>query len=131
MKNWDFNGARTILEDWQQYVNQINSLISENNTDKIDTDINDRKIKNIITLIDVTIGYFNLDSSGTSRYKKNNRSKSDEIQLFLDKINQNYDKLLNLYTQCRIFWEIDQVANFLGRMSTFCEEVLHYLILYV
>ena len=39
------------------------------------------------------------------------------------------EKLLNLYTQCRVCWKIDQIANFLARMSSFYEETLNRLVI--
>ncbi|NEQ12065.1 MAG: hypothetical protein F6K37_41285 [Moorea sp. SIO4E2] len=45
----------------------------------------------------------------------------------LAEIKDKYYKWLNLYTQCRIYWELNLIANFLSRMTSFCEETLHKL----
>jgi hypothetical protein len=40
----------------------------------------------------------------------------------------NYDSLLNLYTQCRIYYELSQTANFLARVGSFYENAIIRLI---
>ncbi|MBL1208385.1 hypothetical protein [Geminocystis sp. GBBB08] len=120
LARWDFDGAMTILEDWKKY---INNLIRQN---IVDQDIKNNKsfLESIIKVLDITVGYFNLDSSGQSRFKI---KPQDDLGV-LNNIKHDYDCILNLYTQCRIYWEINQVANFLARMTSFCEEILHFLI---
>lgn len=121
---WDFDGAQQILKDWNKV---LNFLIKEKITKKHDVSYSQIKLEKIIQGLDIGIHYMNLDYESTS--KQNNQ------QLSLDKTflgwitNQGDEKLLNLYTQCRIYWDINQIANFLARMSSFYEATLERLII--
>lgn len=101
---WDFDGARTIFKDWKKTIRffieelQIADLNSE-----------EEKSEQVITILDFAIDCFNLDKKTTIAGNKIKR-------------------WLNLYTQCRIYWQLDEIANFLTRLGSFYEEILQELI---
>lgn len=122
-ERWDFDGAKQILNDWDKVLAFLSKakITEENNVRN-----GQRRIEKIIQGLDLGIHYMNLDYESTS--------KQNNSELALDKtfngwiINEGDEKLLILYTQCRIYWEINQVANFLARMSSFYEAALERLI---
>jgi hypothetical protein len=121
LERWDFDGAKVILKKWQEY---IKDLIDLGVIDKEIQNNNSFLLKNF-KVLDLTCAYFNLDSSGSSSYKI---KKNEDLGIFSDFEYKDSDRLPNLYAQCLIFGEINQVANFLFRLACFGEEVLHYLI---
>ncbi|MCC3520004.1 hypothetical protein [Microcoleus sp. PH2017_18_LLB_O_A] len=70
------------------------------------------------------LSFINLDRAETKNILKSNPAIS-----VLTELEQNYEPWLNLYAQCRIYWELNQVANFLSRLTSFYEELLNYLII--
>ena len=101
-KRWDFDGAKLILNNWQETLNFL-----EQHTDEPKLQQDSDKLKQVVSKLDTAIACLNFDRNLTY---------------------ENYDPLLNLYTQCRIYWELDQVASFLSRLGSFYEEVLCKLI---
>ena len=128
LQRWDFDGSIQLLKSWQNY---LETLIQEKITDD-DTSITDNntKIKQIIAALNIAVDCFNLDNKKASRdvKKTENNLLRQETSLFKLVADDNYDRLLNIYTQCRIYWELNQIANFLARLSSFVEETLHHLI---
>jgi hypothetical protein len=108
-KRWDFDGARVIVKDWQETLiylaKQVSAIAS-------DTQKEQEKLTEIITSLDFAVSCFNLDKNAV----RDN-----------DKMEHNF--WLNLYTQCRIYWELDEIANFLIRLSSFYEVTLNELIM--
>ncbi|MUG95449.1 hypothetical protein F7734_25035 [Scytonema sp. UIC 10036] len=124
LQRWDFDGSIQLLQDWQRYL-QI--LIQENIAD---SNVNNSqvKIEQIIAALEIAVDCFNLDNFKASQDLKRPESHPFRKLLFNLVADNNYDRLLNLYTQCRIYWELNQIANFLSRLASFCEETLHDLI---
>lgn len=108
-KRWDFDGARVIVKDWQETLiylaKQVSAIAS-------DTQKEQEKLTEIITSLDFAVSCFNLDKNAV----RDN-----------DKMEHNF--WLNLYTQCRIYWELDEIANFLIRLSSFYEVTLNELVI--
>ena len=108
-KRWDFDGARVIVKDWQETLiylaKQVSAIAS-------DTQKEQEKLTEILTSLDFAVSCFNLDKNAV----RDN-----------DKMEHNF--WLNLYTQCRIYWELDEIANFLIRLSSFYEVTLNELIM--
>jgi hypothetical protein len=117
--HWDFNGSIQILKDWQAVLKFfINNQVVENN----DIANSNEAISRMIKTLDIGINSFNLDIASAQTFlEKNPQLKLSKI--LTNQVN-NYDMVLNLYTQCRIYWNLNQVANFLSRMSSFYEAVL-------
>lgn len=118
LERWDFDGSTQILKKWIETLEQLSKSGI--------TDIADSKavIESVVISLNMAVCYLNLDSLGARRVIHSSET--------LDKFKQmavSYDKLLNIYTQCKIYWELNQVANFLSRLGSFCEEDLHYLII--
>ena len=117
LQRWDFEGAKQILNQWLETLAYFSTF------DILDVAESKKSIAAVVEALEVAICYFNLDNTGARKIIVGN----PQLESF-KQFTTNYDKLLNLYTQCRIYWELNQVANFLSRMSSFCEETLHDLI---
>ncbi|MEG4170101.1 MULTISPECIES: hypothetical protein [unclassified Microcoleus] len=120
LSRWDFDGAILILNDWQ---NSLNSL-PDGIVDKADIKNSKTAIESVIVALKLGLGFTNLDCGETQNILNSNPAISA-----LTELEQNYEAWLNLYAQCRIYWELNQVANFLSRLSSFYEELLNYLII--
>ncbi|MGB5966996.1 MAG: hypothetical protein WBG70_01605 [Spirulinaceae cyanobacterium] len=118
LQRWDFEGSREVLLDWQNTLD----FLSDNITDDSTLPKNSRLIASVNQSLEFALRYFNLDIKGVE-----NLPLTEELKWIKD-IKNNYDPLLNLYTQCCIFWNLNQMANFLSRLGSFCEEILHELI---
>ncbi|MFM6632400.1 MAG: hypothetical protein ACKPI8_21090 [Microcystis panniformis] len=109
-KRWDFDGARVILKDWQETLiylaKQVPKIAS-------DTQKEQEKLTEVIKKLNLAVSCFNLDK---------NAVRDNE------KMEHNFF-WLNLYTQCRIYWGLDEIANFLIRLSSFYEVTLNELIM--
>ncbi|MEZ2339586.1 hypothetical protein [Microcoleus sp.] len=120
LSRWDFDGAILILDDWQ---NSLSSL-PDGIVDKVNIEKSQTAIESVIAALNLGLCFINLDRADTKNILKSNPELSALVEL-----EQNYDAWLNLYAQCRIYWELNQVANFLSRLSSFWEELLSYLII--
>lgn len=120
LSRWDFDGAILVLDDWQKSLN----LLPDGIVNKADIDNSKNAIESAIAALNLGLGFINLDRADTKNILKSHPEISE-----LAELEQNYESWLNLYTQCRIYWELNQVANFLSRLSSFYEELLNYLII--
>lgn len=127
LQRWDFEGSIQLLKDWQQY---LRNLQQENIKDSGAISNNDKTIQQVIVALTIAVDCFNLDNTKASDdlSKPINTQLRQESNLVKLIGNNSYDRRLNLYTQCRIYWELNQIANFLARLASFCEETLHFLI---
>ena len=116
-KRWDFNGTVEILKAWKRVLKFLKPYISDQNLVA-----DHHRIAKVIQNLDIAIHCFNLDSKTV-----NQSIQSSQLQLSSQLVKQvsSYNRLLNLYTQCRIYWKLNQVANFLTGMSSFYEETLY------
>ncbi|GAB1542233.1 hypothetical protein NUACC21_49070 [Scytonema sp. NUACC21] len=115
----DFDGAIQLLRDWQTML----ASLPEGVVDRQSILSSNHVVEQVIKILTLAVYYLNLDSLGAKNLIKSSKALN-EFENFLT----NYDKLLNLYTQCRIYWQLNQIANFLARLGSFSEESLHYLI---
>ncbi|NCR54301.1 MAG: hypothetical protein GPJ10_13075 [Microcystis aeruginosa L211-07] len=108
-QRWDFDGARVILKDWQETLiylaKQVPKIAS-------DTQKEQEKLTEVIKKLNLAVSCFNLD--------KNALRDNEQME---------HNFWLNLYTQCRIYWGLDEIANFLIRLSSFYEVTLNELIM--
>jgi hypothetical protein len=117
LKRWDFDGAAQVLEDWRETIQYlITKGVTEDNIAEYQERIDSAKYA-----LQIAIGYLNLDKTHAEEQRGN---LSPELTSLIDR----YDHLLNLYTQCCLFWQLDRIADFLPRMGSFYEETLHELI---
>jgi CRISPR-associated protein (Cas_Csm6) len=118
LDRWDFDGAREILQCWQEDLVWIaNQSIS----------VNEESISLILNALDLTCSYLNLDSKNAKDLLQKSKVL-EKNETFPRKSLANYDLLLDLCTQCKIKWELGQIPDFLWRMSCFYEETLNQLI---
>ncbi|MEG4230847.1 hypothetical protein QUA40_01835 [Microcoleus sp. Pol11C3] len=120
LTRWDFDGAIMILDDWQNSL----SLLPDGIVDKADIEESRTAIESATAALNLGLSFINLDRADTQ-----NILNSNPAITALTVLEQNYEAWLNLYVQCRIYWELNQVANFLARLSSFWEELLNYLII--
>lgn len=120
LDRWDFDGAIQVLADWQSILASLPKGIVD------DSDISQSQnvIKSAITLLEIGSCLFNLDTE-----KAKNFIKQSNLEKIENNLNYPQYKWLNLYTLCRIHWQLNQIATFLPRLSSFVEELLNYLIL--
>ncbi len=125
-KRWDFDGAEQIMQDWQKI---LRFLIQQKVTDEATVLTSDRVIEQVLLALRTGVDCLNLDNESASQLVKQNYifGKATGLDSLLNI--KGDEKLLNLYTQCRIHWDLGQVANLLAKMSSFYEEVLESLIL--
>jgi hypothetical protein len=118
LDRWDFDGAIKILGGWQKNLDDLIKM------EVIDEDISrsNDAIKHAITSLEIARLCLNLDITNAEKLAGKNSALGLSGQV------KNYDLALNFYTQCRIYWELEQVAIFLSRMSSFYEEILQKLI---
>lgn len=125
-KRWDFDGAEQIMLDWQKI---LKFLIREKITDEATVLTSERIIERIIIALKTGVDCLNLDNKSASQLIKYNYNFAQPTGLNSLLNIKGDEKLLNLYTQCRIHWDLGQVANLLAKMSSFYEEVLERLII--
>ena len=138
LERWDFDGAIQIFKDWQDYLDYLKTegIIDKNNVEQ------SREFSNLISsALTFSRSCCNLDFKTAISIAQDGIKLavdySDNIQkdfLILKNFTDAYYKdfkyrLLNLYTLNRIYRQLEQNALFLTMLSSFCEEVLHGLIL--
>ena len=122
LERWDFEGANQILKKWSDRLQELSQ--------KIDSDSELPKsrdcVNRVSNVLQIAVAYLNLDIQAVQKYLPSNDSHTN--LKWLHDIQQNYHPVLNLYTQCRLYWELERMADFLSRLGGFCEEILHYII---
>jgi hypothetical protein len=119
LERWDFDGAIEILKDWQKY---LKFLIEQEVIDR-DIENSSELIRLVLQRLDIGRTYFNLDSDLDNSLSY--RIEPGDDLGNIAEIKDQYSKVLNLYTQSMILWDLNQFANFSFRMSSLCEEILH------
>ncbi|WP_254565481.1 hypothetical protein [Oscillatoria sp. HE19RPO] len=121
LERWDFDGAISILQDWQ---NNLKLLPAEVKT-LVDLSEVETSSNLAITALKLGLCLFNFDRQGAETILK---TSSPELAS-LSHLTQNYHSWLNLYAHCQIYWQLNQVANFLWCLSSFWEDVVNYLVI--
>lgn len=128
LERWDFDGSLQILNGWQDFLSYLSSKHV----------LHQERVQQSQSLVEqVTDGLkfaqacFNLDMRSAVSLVANKAPLANTrfgrlIETYYRRQFQN--RVLNLYTQCRIFWELDQIAHFLTRMVSFYEAVLDSVI---
>lgn len=117
-ERWDFEGASQILKEWKKVLRFLGKYIED---DKLTA--SSEVLSRVLKTLDIAVNCFNLDIQDARNFIKDNSRLALSSQLISEV--SHYDCLLNLYSQCYIYWQLNQVANFLARMSSFYEEVLY------
>jgi hypothetical protein len=120
--SWDFNGAIKILEEWKTV---LSFFIKHQVIDAKDIAYSSEVISRVIKTLDVGRYCFDLDILAAQSFLNNNSTL--RLSTRMNNEVNNYDSVLNLYTQCCIHWQLEKIANFLSRMSSFYEGVLEKL----
>ena len=138
LERWDFDGAIQVFKDWQDYLYYLKTqgIIDQNNVEQ------SREFSNLISsALKFSLSCSNLDfqiaTSIAEQGIKLAKNYSDTIKKdfstlknFTDDYYKNFKyRLLHLYTLNRINRQLEQNALFLTLLSTFCEEILHGLII--
>ncbi|NER03946.1 MAG: hypothetical protein F6K17_15650, partial [Okeania sp. SIO3C4] len=128
LDRWDFEGAFQLLNQWKQSLN----FLKDNNIDDAKIKIHNKLIEQVIKALEIANNYWSLDIEKAKDIAKDRSSKiPPEItkQLSLnDDEDLLGDILLNTYTQCRIHYELKQMASFLVGISSFYEIVLQRIV---
>jgi len=129
LDRWDFDGAISILKSWHSI---LTFLDNKDVLRKGEIKQSRKRLDLVIAGLSIARSLFNLDiKGGRSIINDDNTDQSSlnhyfSLSDFLDE--ENYDSLLNLYTQCRIYHELSQTANFLARVGSFYENAIIRLI---
>lgn len=135
VERWDYDGALQILKNWQDY---LNFLIQQGIVGKEDIERSNDVSKLVLQVLDFARACFNLDFQSAKDLAKPKIDTTflelstdifPKLQEAADKYAVYQHRLLSIYTQNRIYWQLDQVASFLAHLASFGEEVLHGLIL--
>lgn len=138
---WDFDGAIQVLQDWQVYLEY---LISKEIVEQAEIERSNNLAKLVITALNFGRTCLNLDfqtandfvEQGQKICLQHSELNSDDLQklwrqlsIYIKDYEYSQQRLLNLYTQNRIYWQLDQLASFLSHISSFYEETLRELII--
>lgn len=116
---WDFRGAISILDNWLATLKFLKPYI-----DDPELSASNELLSRIVKTLEVGDYCLNLDIQTAKHFLGDNPQLASKLSKILVKQVSNYDSLLNLYSQCCIYYNLDQIANFLSRMSSFYEGVL-------
>lgn len=120
-ERWDFDGAIQLIKQWQDTLKFLSSHLDDLKITQINF-----LISQVFKALKVANYCFNLDWKTAQRIVNNNSAKNyGEITNQIK--DNNYNLLLNIYTQCRIYDELNQMSNFLVGMNSFYEIVLEKL----
>jgi hypothetical protein len=103
---WDFDGAKAIVEEWRDTLKFIKQYIETDDRSQIEQELS--KLDKIVKTLDKGVNNLNLAAPLAE--------------------NEPADRFLNIYTQCRMYWHLNQVANFLTRLGMFYEEILRSIV---
>lgn len=115
-ERWDFDGAIQLIKQWQETLKFLNYHLEDMKISQINF-----LISQVFNALEIANYCFNLDWKTA---KKNIDDNSAQISGKITNQFQPYNLLLNLYTQCRIYCELNQMANLLVGVSSFYEKVL-------
>ncbi len=118
LDRWDFDGAITVIKDWQ---NTLSVLPHEVALTQL-SDLPQRQTAAIHAL-QLASCFFNFDRLGAQHILSHHQDISS-----LSYLDTDYESWLNLLSHCQIYWQLEQMANFLWCLSSFWEDVLNYLI---
>jgi hypothetical protein len=115
-------------------------LIQQGIVGKEDIERSNDVIKVVLQVLDFSRACFNLDFQSAKDLAKpkidttflelsTDTNIFPKLQEAADKYGVYQHRLLSIYTQNRIYSQLDQVASFLAHLASFGEEVLHGLIL--
>jgi hypothetical protein len=122
---WDFDGARTLLEEWR--TGPLQSLSHR----RIFDDLSQLKKSNealvrVNRVLSAAVAILNFDSKSAQKILAK-KGKLDK-EAVLSPLFNEYDPCLSLLSQCRIYAELNQVAFVLIALGSFYELAQNELI---
>lgn len=125
---WDFDGAIAVLRNWQDY---LDSLIAERVIDFEDVKNNLASLIPVIKCLEIARAYFNLDirtveNIVTDHPFDNETFKPEKI--LADYKHRQQNRVLHMFTLCRIYWQLDQMFSFLSGVFSCCDVAIENLI---
>ena len=130
LQRWDFAGAIALLQDWKAVLDFLGQH------QVVDADLLTQSqvtVDHVTQLVLFAQHQFNLDARAAATVNDQCR-KIPEVRDITEPIASQYfqqrDQIraLNLFTQCRILWKLEQVATFFARLGSCCESALEAII---
>ena len=123
LTRWDFDGATTLLEEWSKTSkNLIDSKVKD---ERQKLKQHQGQVQQVLAGMEVAVDCLNLDIKAAQKAAKVFKQKDPvSFRAALD----DYDLLENLYAQCKIYYQLNQIATFLARMGSFYEAAQNRLI---
>jgi CRISPR-associated protein Cmr6 len=133
LERWDFVGGKQILKAWAADLQSLADLEITDDKQRLNSS---RNAVNLATMaLELADYYLNLDHDAIERRlgmpagKKIVRAIQVESGLTLTSGKNDLQELiLNLFAQAKIYWDLNQVANFLSRLGTFYEKSQYLMI---
>jgi len=127
LERWDFDGAINILKSWQSVLTFLNQ---KNILKKKEIKQSRKRLDFVVDSLKTARSLFNLDVEGARNIIDGNNELMQDNRFRLSEfVDENYyDSLLNLYTQSCIYKNLSQIANFLARVHSLYESIIHHLI---
>ena len=124
---WDFGGAIDILQDWLELLKFWEKYI-----DDAELSVNKELISRVIKTLQIGESCLNFDIDyAKSVWKGKDGFENEQLKrMFSRRVVEEVEtdnRLLNIYTQCRLDWKLDRMANFLSLILSFYEVTLSQL----
>lgn len=120
LARFDFDGALGVIRKYNHNLitlNAIDQFLSY-----------EMRIGSLIeSYLKIASCYLNLDIDGARQEFSCNELRNENVQSFRLDINENYNTLLNLFTQAKLYKNLGRHVEFLIRLSTFCDEAYNFL----
>lgn len=128
LNRWDFDGSLGVLSDFKESL----VFLRENKAIELKEIMQtENNIERITKVLDCTRSLFDLDIETARKIIEDNQFLSDikfNNALQLKSLIDNYDSVVNLYTQFFIYQELQQIGSCLTILSSFYEAVLDRII---
>ncbi|MDX2232443.1 MAG: hypothetical protein NW220_22625 [Leptolyngbyaceae cyanobacterium bins.349] len=114
LMRWDFDGAATLLTEWNQTSKQLIDIQVKDERQKLKQ--HQKQVQQVLTGMQIAVDCLNLDRAAA---QKATAALQQDNQVPIKATFDDDDLLKNLYAQCQIYYQLNQVANFLPRMGSF------------
>lgn len=118
LDRWDFDGARQVSEQWEKTVRELNDI----GVDDISNYVVD--LESSTKALELGVAFLNLDYDQAKAILKKHRQQLGSLASLAN----GYNPLLNLYTQCRICVDLNEISGFLIKVSSLYEGLIFSLI---
>ncbi|MEB3355943.1 MAG: hypothetical protein VKK04_04400 [Synechococcales bacterium] len=123
---WDFDGAISLLEFWKGTLDELVQDGIEIEAVKA----SQQQLGQIITGLNIGLECLNLDQTQAQSRLLNPSDPKLRPSINIDNLilEPHYSALLNLFTHCRIFWQLNRISDFVSRLASFYKETLCQLV---